>query len=363
MSASSASDIWAVGGTSMHFNGTTWTAFPVIGNDKESCGNNVCTSSFASLIGIADVSPTDAWAVGSITTETVTENPLSFNESTQAVIQNWNGSAWSLSAGATFAAGDVPSLRGVTATSAGDVWAVGSLLTDGGEILNLLFEHFDGTAWTATTIPVQDAFLFAVSADAPNDAWAVGFEGPENDNSRTLVMHYNGAAWQPVASPSVGSGASQLNAVLALSPSDVWAVGFSTPVAPPQSAATLTLIEHWDGSSWSVVSSPNVGPTSQFESNQLLGLTASSPSDIWAFGSTALANGSGNQQTLLLNWNGTAWSITPSPNPNGGSFLDDILIDGVAPSADNVWIVGSEDDAVTGGGFETLLLHTTAATN
>jgi hypothetical protein len=132
-------------------------------------------------------------------------------------------------------------------------------------------------------------------------------------------------------------------------------------VAPPKQAATLTLIEHWDGTSWTVVPSPNVGPASVFQSNALLGIAAASPTDIWAFGSSSLANGSGNQRTLLMNWNGTAWSMTASPNPNKGSFLDDILFAGVAPSPGDVWIVGSEDDAVTGGGFATLAIHGTAA--
>jgi hypothetical protein len=245
----------------------------------------------------------------------------------------------------------------MTAVSSNDIWAVGSLLTDGGNLLNFLFEHWDGTSWAATSILTDDAFLLAVSADSANDVWAVGFQGPENDTSQTLVMHFDGTKWNKVASPSVGMGASQLNAVLALAPNDVWAVGFSTPVAPPKEAATLTLTEHWDGTSWTVVKSPNVGPNSVFQSNVLYGMTAASPTDIWAFGSSFLANGSGNQRTLLMNWNGAAWSMAASPNPNKGAFLDDILFAGVAPAAGDLWIVGSEDDAVTGGGFETLAIH------
>jgi hypothetical protein len=247
----------------------------------------------------------------------------------------------------------------MTATSANDIWAVGSLLTDDGEILNFLFEHWDGTAWTATSLISGDAFLLGVSADATNDVWAVGFQGPENDTSHTLVMQYNGASWATVPSPSAGQGASQLNAVTALAPNNVWAVGFSTPVAPPKEAATLTLIEHWDGTSWTVVPSPNVGPNSEFQSNNLFGITAISSTDIWAFGSSFLANGSGNQQTLLMHWDGNAWSIAPSPNPTKGDFLDDILFAGVSPSPGDLWIVGSEDEAVTGGGFKTLAIHST----
>jgi hypothetical protein len=361
ISASSASDIWAVGGAAIHFDGAKWSAFPVAGNTTEKCQGGVCTSTSSSLVGVADFSPTDAWAIGEQTTLTVTENPLSFNTTTQPVIDRWDGTQWSVFPGPTFAAGDAASLTAMTAISANDIWAVGSLLSDGGELLNFLFEHWDGTAWTATDTLSGDAFLLAVSADATNDVWAVGFTGPENDNSRTLVMHYDGTIWQTVPSPSVGKGASQLNGVLALAPNDVWAVGFSTPVAPPKSAATLTLVEHWDGTNWTVIPSPNLGPDNVFQSNNLFGIAAVSPTDIWAFGSSFLPDGSGQQKTLLMNWDGSAWSLSASPNPNKGDFLDDILFAGVALSPDNVWIVGSEDKAVTGGGFETLAIHSTAA--
>jgi len=339
VSASSPSDIWAVGEAAIHFDGAKWTAFPV----------PMINGSTSSLGGVADISPTEAWAVGSVNLGLA--NP-------GQVIERWDGTQWNVFPGPSFAAGDQPDLKAMTAISANDIWAVGSLLSNGGVNLNFLFEHWDGTSWTATTKLTNDAFLFAVSADATNDVWAVGFTGPENDSSRTLVMHYDGTRWKTVASPSVGNGASQLSGVVALAPNDVWAVGSSTPVAPPKSAATLTLIEHWDGASWTVATSPNVGPNSVYQSNRLLGITAVLPTDIWAFGSYFQANGSGHQQTLLLNWNGSAWSIASSPNPTKGGFLSDLLFAGVAPSPGNVWIVGVEDEAPHSG---TLAIHSTTA--
>jgi hypothetical protein len=76
--------------------------------------------------------------------------------------------------------------------------------------------------------------------------------------------------------------ASNCARVAALAPNNVWAVGsFVKATKGP----TLTLIEHYDGSEWSVVPSPNVGPHSMFQSNRLFGITAVSPTDIWAFGS------------------------------------------------------------------------------
>lgn len=325
--ASSPNDIWAVGQSTIHFDGTKWTAFPapMIKGDNTS-----------DLEGVVDISPTLAWAAGNVNIGEA--NP-------GQVIEQWNGTEWSVFPGPKFGLGDVPSIFAMTSTSANDIWAIGDLLGDDEQQLFFLFEHWDGTAWTATTSVSGDAFLFGASADATNDAWAVGFNGPENDDSATLAMHWNGSGWAQVATPNVGSGANQLNGVLALAPNNVWAVGFSTPVPPPQEAATLTLIEHYDGTSWSVVPSPNVGPDSEFQSNRLFGLTANSPTDIWAFGSFFASNGSGEQRTLLLHWSGTSWSVAPSPDPTRNGFLSDLLFAGVTPAPGDVWIFGDEDEA------------------
>ena len=107
-------------------------------------------------------------------------------------------------------------------------------------------------------------------------------------------------------------------------------------------------IEHYDGTEWSVVPSPNVGPNSQYQSNKLYGITAAvSPTDIWAFGSYFAASGNEIQMTLLLHWDGTSWSLNPSPSPEPGDFLADILFSGVVTAPGSVWIVGSLAPATT----------------
>jgi hypothetical protein len=105
-----------------------------------------------------------------------------------------------------------------------------------------------------------------------------------------------------------------------------------------------------------VVPSPNVGPNSANQSNRLLGLTANSVNDIWAFGSYFPADGSARQMTLLLHWDGISWTIASSPSPAKGGFPCDLLWAGVAPSPGNVWILGAGHD-------ETLALHMTTGRN
>ena len=322
-SASSPNDIWAVGQSTIHFDGTTWTAFsaPMIKGDNNSF-----------LQGVVAISPTLAWAAGNVTD----------GAHPGQVIEQWNGTKWSLFPAPKFGKKDQANVFAMTSSSANDVWAIGSLVNVGTGLVSPLFEHWNGTAWTATTGESNNEFLFGASAEAANDAWAVGFNS--SDSVTTLAMHWDGTNWKRVATPNVGEGTNKLNAVLALAPNDAWAVGFSTPVAPPKQAATLTLIEHFDGTSWVVVPSPNVGPNSANQSNRLFGLTANSANDIWAFGSYFAADGSGHQMTLLLHWDGISWTIVSSPSPTKEGFPCDLLWTGVVSSPGDVWILGSEHD-------------------
>jgi hypothetical protein len=332
-SASSPSDIWAVGQSTIHFDGTTWTAFPapLIKGDNNSF-----------LQGVVAISPTLAWAAGNVTD----------GAHQGQVIEQWNGTRWSLFPGPKFGKRDRANVFAMTSSSANDVWAIGSLMNLGTGVASPLFEHWNGTAWTARTVESNNEFLFGASADAANDAWAVGFSGSEN--IETSAMHWDGTNWKSVPTPNVGEGTNKLNAVLALAPNDAWAVGFSTPFAPPKSAATQTLIEHFDGTNWAVVPSPNVGSNSANQSNRLLGLTANSATDIWAFGSYFPADGSGHQRTLLLHWDGNRWTVAPSPSPTKGGFPCDLLWAGVASSPGDVWILGSVHDG-------SLAIHMTTA--
>jgi len=111
---------------------------------------------------------------------------------------------------------------------------------------------------------------------------------------------------------------STLNAVTALTTDDVWAVGsyydgFGNDY-------TLTL--HWDGSSWSTVSSPNNGYL-----NWLSSVSGSEPNDVWAVGS--YDDGS-FEQTFTLHWNGAQWSVVDS-----FSWGDDATLSSVSVFAPN----------------------------
>jgi hypothetical protein len=180
-------------------------------------------------------------------------------------------------------------------------------------------------AWTVVSSPNPGAGngLFGVASISANDVWAVGNFSNIGSLEQTLTLHWNGKKWSHIKSPNVSSQDSELMAVAAVSPTDVWAVGDS------HTTSFQTLTQHWDGHKWSVVSSPN--PGAQF--NELFGVAAVSPTDVWAVGDS---NTSGSEQTLIEHWNGTSWSIVSSPNPGAGGLNGVAII-----SATDIWAVGA----------------------
>jgi hypothetical protein len=94
--------------------------------------------------------------------------------------------------------------------------------------------------------------------------------------------------------------------------------------------------EQWNGSSWSVVSSPSPSTLA----NLFFAVAIVSANDIWAVGESQNAT-SGIAQTLIEQWNGSSWSVVSSPNPGSGSTPGDSLRGAAAdPSSGQAWAVG-----------------------
>src|SRR6266702_2338901 len=169
--------------------------------------------------------------------------------------------------------------------------------------------------------------LSAVAAVSANDVWAVGSSGNQRSGAQTLIEHWNGTSWSVVKSPSPATGNNELSSVSAASASSIWTVGFLTNNTS-QTPVDQTLIEHWNGSSWIVMKSPNPGSSS----DHLNGVAAVSTSDVWAVGNGKTSSG----KTLIEHWNGSSWSVVTSPSPGSGGDLRAVA----AVSAGNVWAVG-----------------------
>jgi hypothetical protein len=209
---------------------------------------------------------------------------------------------------------------GAAALSIRDAWAVGqdNIPGDGNQPLA---EHWDGQEWTVAANPPvlpHNARLTGVAAFSANDVWAVG-----DSNAGPYIQHWDGQSWRVVSTPELDASAS-LASISGSSPDDVWAVGFRM-TADPQ--VWHTLIEHWDGTSWTVTSNPDPPHpgTAMFHA-----VTARAHNDAWAVG----WYGEGPATALIEHWDGTDWSISAS----SGRFA----LSGVSASApDDAWAVGN----------------------
>jgi hypothetical protein len=190
---------------------------------------------------------------------------------------------------------------------------------------------------------VRGNTLLAVDAISPTDAWAVGFHqytdfctacpGP-------LAIHWDGVAWSLVNTPTVPLARVELRSVAAVHSNNVWAVGYAYPDC---GLCSRTMIQHWDGISWSIVPSPNPGVA-----NYLNGVTAVSANDIWAVGYRW--NDWSTWEPLILHYNGATWTAFDQPRHAFGQ-LDSVF----ALSSNDVWAVGVVGVSSTGIGA--LALH------
>jgi len=310
------------------------------------------------------------------------------DSSNNTLIERWNGKAWSVltSPGGTGAA-----LRGVSCTSAAFCVAVGNVL-----------QRWNGTSWSLVTSPKGGGTLEGVSCTSATNCIAVGFTG-----SKTLVERWNGAKWSIIASPSptVGGGSvlsavsctsaascfavgwnniggagepttiverfngktwsidtnarprsfSALNGVSCASATSCMAVGYSqTAAARFQFGPPKTLVQRWNGKTWSIVASPNPGTTN----SELAAISCPSATSCIAVGQFTNASDRDSAfKTLVERWNGTAWSQVASPNSAGATVSQPAGVSCTAPTgcvAVGHYTTSTDPRAVDAGPFKTL---------
>ena len=229
-------------------------------------------------------------------------------------------------------------LRDVDASAGDSAWSVGYYIGSEG-INETLAERWDGSTWTLVESPdagENGSQLYGVAAVSKSEAWAVGYAAgdPSTYTSSTVVEHWTGSAWSLVPSPNPSKdplyGENQLYDVRAFAPNDVWAAGWQWT-----QIGSAPLVERWDGRSWKVSPTPNTG------FKELQALDGTSSSDIWAVGH-AFTFSAGNQ-SLIMHWDGSSWATVPTPKLPFDNFLNDVSV--VSPT--DAWAVGySQTDAL-----------------
>ena len=268
------------------------------------------------LADVVAAAPGDVWAVGG---EGRYGNPYSGYHAGQPLILHWGGTDW--------AAAPLPPilmaptdgvLRALTAFGPHDVWAVGTLFSAGSPpSLHPLVLHWDGAAWQPVGIPDLPAgpaatgagALVAVDGTSATDLWTLG----------TSILHYDGTRWQTATVPSVGSTPLTFQSLAVLDHDDAWVV------AVPQAAGTAAgppIVLRWSGRDWSVAGGLPAG----FQPAAIGGVRGQT--GLWAVGNGA------------AHWDGVRWTAVSVPGLGTG-----VLQSVTATLLGEAWAVGRVPDS------------------
>jgi hypothetical protein len=200
----------------------------------------------------------------------------------------------------------------------------------------------------AGAAPVGDHWdrLVAIAASASYDVWAVGERLPDPRHVFPLLEHWDGRRWAYSAGASLGGRQAYLTSVAALSSDDVWAVGNFASVGPRPPAP---LIEHWNGTSWSLQPTDALTRLKSALPQTLTSVAALAPGDVWVLGTPG-----SNSSDVYLHWNGASWTLSRGPNigPRLGSAAMQVI---AADHRGHLWAAGGwmrgyGEAGVPGGG-------------
>jgi hypothetical protein len=192
--------------------------------------------------------------------------------------------------------------------------------------------------WVVSAKPftegVSSDLLVTASGTSPTDVWAVGTRfllRARADETVALIEHWDGTGWTVVPGADTGGQGAFLNDVVALAPDDVWVVG---GLQGPNGGG---LIEHWGGTSWSIV---------EGAPEHLWGLgsiVAVGSDDLWAHGvGYPVVGGESISRDIYEHWDGATWSTSVGPlgvDPSIGTAATQVLA--VDPSGE-VWAAGGK---------------------
>ena len=269
------------------------------------CGGGPLENAPNELDGVSCVSPTDCVAVGSFL--------LDDAHPRQTLIESWDGSNWTVVASPN--PGTASILSDVACVSATDCVAVGSY-GNAWPPDRTLVESWDGSTWTVVPSPTPTGTysnLDGVSCTGPATCMAVGsYRVGSGLTDRTLVEAWNGTSWTITSSPSPGSTFNSLRSVSCTGTTDCMAVGGADSGSP---GSNRTLAESWNGSTWTVVP----GPSPPLSDDSLSAVSCTTSANCVAVGDQS--DGMSVWRTLAEAWDGSSWRVVPSPNPGTSGIL------------------------------------------
>jgi hypothetical protein len=267
------------------WNGKTWSSVP----------SGIAAKTYGPYLdGVSCVSASFCVAVGS-----------------SNFIESWNGKVWSVAKSPSEPNAVDAELNGVSCTSATSCVVVG---LNGGDNPPVI-DSWNGATWSSSDPRSSgDAGLFGVSCASASSCTAVGTHFKPGDVYAylgTLIESWNGTVWSVVPSPHLGFDG-RLNAVSCVSDTTCTAVGYDNSDPGP------ALIESSHNSIWSVSAGPNTKGPTRFA--RLSGISCASKISCEAVGrySGSWFGPPPPEKTLIDSWNGTTWSVASSSNVANG---------------------------------------------
>lgn len=254
---------------------------------------------FALLSGVSCTTPTFCMAVGWRTGQTLAER--------------WNGEKWSIVPSANRPRWSDNYLDAVSCRTSEDCFAVGTYFGGYGQYTEI--QHWNWKLWSlvpspnVTPVANPGNDLLGISCTADTACIAVGITGTA---AGALTEQWDGSQWQLMPTAAGSQRGDVLRAVKCTSDTNCVAVGYTS--------ADTTLVEQWDGTTWTVIPSPN-----RTHDNTLLAVKCATASDCVAVGGESLQPPMIGSR-LIEHWNGTAWSIvaSPGPAPTSESYLSGV---------------------------------------
>jgi hypothetical protein len=278
-------------------------------------------------------SPDDLWATG------IKPVDAGFPFNSSPFLAHWDGTEWTAEIATLFddpnpQAGDPHRSgegSGIVVLAPDDIWVMGYGDDLEQTVTNPVVCHWNGSKLEEVGPPApiySRSNHFGGADGAGSDSlWIVGYGRNGGDYFHLLTLHWNGSQWEPITSwsPLPGQEIWQdyLNDVVSFGPNDVWAVGKKL-VFEDGTTRSASFYLHWDGSAWSEVEGPDIGP--------LTSVSASGPDAIWA------SNAFGEFGGRVAHYDGTAWTEVHTADIPGATHIG--LARVFASPAGDAWTIG-----------------------
>ncbi len=206
-------------------------------------------------------------------------------------------------------------LESVSCSAANACTAVGRYNTGSSELTTSPFaERWNGTKWTRQTVPThagaKTTYLNGAACPSASECIAVGFYGSA-ERYYALGERWNGSEWSIVSTPEpAGATYAYIWSVSCASSSYCVAMGTYTT----STTARMPFAETWNGTKWTEQTPP---VPSGAKTAALYGISCVSASACMAVGPDETSAGVG--EAFADRWNGTEWSLQPMALPSGAS--------------------------------------------